>query len=191
MARSHRSQDSSFRFSARDMVYARDASLGNHAFLRASRDSRKGGGGALVKTVGEVGAGVLANAWLSSRFDGVFHPGGTRIPLDVVGAGLALFAAHKGYAGKFSPDLARLALGFGLGWVFKLGAGFGTSQRASQNLPPVAMTAGLGGGCSCAGVGCKCSPANASAPPQLAPGAAAGPARAMTEAEMAAYSRSY
>lgn len=181
-----RSYDSSFKLSDQDMAYARGASSGSEAFVRASRDARRSGStAALAKTVGEVGAGVALNAWLSSRYENVFHPGGTRIPLDAVGAAVALYAAHKGFAGKLSPDLARLALGMGLGWVFKMGAGFGTTQRAAQNLPPIAITAGMGK--------CHChdTPANASAAPQLAPGAAAGPARPMTEAEMAAYSRSY
>lgn len=175
--------------SSRDMDRLRDSMGSAHDYIRSSGDPRRGGSSGMKTAamgLAEVGGGLLLNAFLSSRYENVFHPGGTRIPLDLVGGLVGLYAAHTGIAGKHSGDLARLSAGVALGYLFKLGAGFGTSQRAAQNLPPIAITAG----CHCAPgtIGCNC---HGKAPPQLAPGAAAPPARALTEAEMAAYSRSY
>jgi hypothetical protein len=161
-----------------DMSHLRDTLEDAHRYV--ARDEPRSHADLKTEAVdgGEVFVGTLLNGYLSSRYENFFHPGGTKVPLDLVGGLAVMYGAYKGVFGKASGHVGRVAAGVAYGYGFKLGASMGTGQRTAQNLAPLAITAG-------GLVGCPTCPT-----PQLAPGAYGGPT-GMTEAEMAAYSRGY
>ena len=164
--------------SDRDMHHLRRTLGDAHRYISSSRDASSGGHGAMRSAAiafASIAAGVAANGYLSSRYENVFHPGGTKIPLDAVG-GVAVVAAGLKWR-QIPRPIVYAGAGVALGYAFKALAGLGTQQRVAQNLAPIAITAG--------------APAGAHSTPLLHAAPQHQPHRGLTAAEMAAYSRSF
>lgn len=172
--------DASGLLSDRDMHHLKRTLGDAHRYIRSSRDPSSGSRDSMKEAAiafGSIAAGVAANGYLSSRYENVFHPGGTKIPLDAVG-GVALVAAGMRWK-QIPRPVVYMGAGVALGYAFKALAGLGTQQRVAQNLAPVAITAGA------PPAGAHSTPLLHAAPQHHQQG------RPLTAAEMAAYSRSF
>jgi hypothetical protein len=149
-----------------------------HGYIQSVRDPdpMKDGVGPLLGSAEILGAALL-NGYLSARYENVFHPWGFPVPLDVIAGVGGLIAAYYGVPG--AGHVARGSIGLLAGSAFKFGAGLGTRGRLAAGEQPVAITAGH-------------EPSRLPGRPAMRHLPPAGPPRStLTEAEMAAISRSY
>jgi hypothetical protein len=170
--------------SSGDRRHLRSTLRDAHQYIARMRDPSTGSVAARAKSEGVdlalVAAGVVANGYLSASTENFFHPGGTKIPLDLVGGAAAVAAAL--YSSKVPSAVGKIGAGVALGYLFKAAAGYATQRRVAANQAPIAITAGV---VPDSGIG-ACLPYEPSTPALQAPAT-----RGLTPAEMAAYSRSF
>jgi hypothetical protein len=166
--------------SDRDMDHLRRTLGDAHGYIQSVRDPDPAASVGPVLGSAEILGAALLDGYLSARYENFFHPWGFPVPLDVIAGVGGLVAAYYGVPG--AGHVARGSIGLLSASAFKFGAGLGTRGRLAAGQQPVAITAGY-------------EPSRLPArraTRQFPPGGSGGPPRStLSEAEMAAISRSY